>query len=214
MPRARLPPRAVPGGRRSGLPGAGVGTSSPACQGLPVLYVLVRREAGVGINPAGEASGVPRELRGGLIGEDLWVWEGKAEAGLGRGKDKRKRGRAAGRGRTPPVPSRVLPVLGPPFPSSRFLPVASPATEGSGLGGTERDPQGQRAGSPPQAEAARPRGRRRVQQIPPAVGGLRERSISWPGLTPRSEGGTQRKCCLSALQASPNFKDWSGEKEN
>lgn len=84
-----------------------------------------------------------------FIGEDLWVWEEKAEAGLGRGKDKRKRGRAARRGRTPlasaaaAVPSRVLPelVVGPPFPSRSFPP-AFPVTEGSGLEGRERDPQG------------------------------------------------------------------------
>lgn len=152
MPQAWLPPRAVPGGRRGGARAGSlreeVGTHRgggrdnlprlPGAAGTCTCWFSMRRGEWGRNKPYGGSKAVPREHRGGLIGEDLWVWEEKAEAGLGRGKDKRKRGRAARRGRTPPgsaaaaVPSRVLPVVvaGPPFPSSRFLPVASPATEG------------------------------------------------------------------------------------
>lgn len=171
----------------------------PACQGLPVFYVLVQHETGDGggINPEGEASGVPREHRGGLIGEDLWVWEEKAEAGLGKGKDKRKRGRAARRGRTPPgsaaaaVPSRVLPAaVRPPCPS-HSLPPASLARRARGCRAGQGSPG--LGSSPPQAEAgAAPRGRRRRPADCPgsgrAPGEERLRGISWPALTPEERG--------------------------
>lgn len=137
----------------------------------------MRRGGGGGINPAGEASGVPGEHRGGLIGEDLWVWEEKAEAGLGRGQDKRKRGRAARRGRTPPgsgaaaVPSRVLSVVvvGPPFPSLSFPPAFLPQ-KGLRAGRERKGPPGIRS-SPPEAQAgAAPRGRRQRPADSPGSG--------------------------------------------
>lgn len=131
-----------------------------------------------GISLAGEASGVPREHRGGLIGEDLWVWEEKAEAGLGRGQDKRRRGRAARRGRTLPgsaaaaVPFRVLPVVvavGPPFPSLSFPPASLPQ-RGLRAGRERKGPPGLRS-SPPEAQAGTaPRGRRRRPADSPGSG--------------------------------------------
>lgn len=80
----------------------GRGASHPPRQGLPVFVRVDSAGGGVGgwrdggNDPCGgNKPACPREQRGGLTGEDLWVWEEKAEAGLGRGEDKRKRGRAA-----------------------------------------------------------------------------------------------------------------------
>lgn len=75
-------------------------TTPVPARGCRYLYVLIQQERGAGVGEGNEPRGgskpaCPQEHRGGLIGEDLWVWEEKAEAGLGRGEDKRKRGRAA-----------------------------------------------------------------------------------------------------------------------
>lgn len=99
----------------------------------------------------GSKAAPPQEHQGGLIGEDLCVWEEKGEAGLGRGQDKRKKEKSSSvRSHTVAVLCRGSPATadtggvvgdGPPFPS-QSLPPASLATVETCLGRKESDPQG------------------------------------------------------------------------
>lgn len=91
-------PRASPGGGR-GASGRGSGRRSPLIPARTCwyLYVLIQEEDGAGAGGlcrrrgnercGGSKAAPPAEHRGGLIGEDPWVWEEKVEAGLGRGQD-------------------------------------------------------------------------------------------------------------------------------